>query len=116
MAEKKQLRNTADGIRSAIFSSSNFDTKIIEMFGMEVEVRQPSVGQLMSLTDGSDTSRNAAVNAMIEFCYVPGTNDKVFEVTDYDSLLGLPMGPWFVAFQEVWAELASIDVGEAEGN
>ena len=117
MTDKKPKTDTVDEIRSAIFSSSNFKSTEIELFGKAVEVRQPSVGQLMSLTEeGSDTVRSAAVNAMIAFTYLPGTNQKIFTSADKDGLLNLPMGQWFIDFQTVWADLASIDVGEAEEN
>lgn len=120
-SQKPQLRETdkdlRDTIRTAIFASSNFQTRKIRLFDQEVEVRQPSIAQLMDLTDsGSESTKSAAVNAMIEFCVLPGTETKVFTKEDYDNLLDLPMGDWFIQFQKVWSELASIDVGEAEGN
>jgi len=106
-----------DKIRSAIFSSNNFERREVSMFGNIIEIRQPSVAQLQTLLDtSSESKKNASILSLIEFSYVPGTDDKVFDIADYDGLLNLPMGAWFTEFNTAWSELSDLNMEEAEGN
>jgi hypothetical protein len=112
MADKDAAR---DKIRSAIFSGRKFKSKKITMFGSKVEVRQPSVGQLLKMEQSEDRTK-ALVNMLINYCYVPGTDDKVFEMSDEAGLLELPVSDWLTNFNGAISELSGVDLEEPEKN
>lgn len=81
-------RNT---VRSAIFSQKRA-TKLVTLDdGTEIEVRQISVGDLLDSLDRK-TMRERITKMLMDSCFVPGTDDKVFEEADYDTLLEMPSG------------------------
>lgn len=105
-----------DNLRAAIFSGKNKSRNSVKIniFETEVEVRQPTLAQIVNLTKDDGTS--PIIKALIEYCYVPGTNDKVFENGDVDSLLGLPTGQWLTDLNEAITKLSGVDIKEAEKN
>ena len=104
--------------RAAIFGSIQFKNKKIKIFGVDVEVRQPSIGELsaMNVLDPEKPDRNALIELMIQYSYVPGTDEKVFEESDREYMLGFPMDDWAGKFQETWMKLAGIDAEESLKN
>lgn len=109
--------NSRDEVRSKLFSGaqSNRKTETINMFGTQVEVRQPSVGQVLEL-QGSDDQRSQLVRMMIEYCYVPGTDEKVFEPADEEAIMNWPVGDWFNQFNNAVMRLTDINVEAAAKN
>ena len=116
-APLKEVSETSsrDAIRAAVFSSANFSREKIKMFGMEVEIRQPSVKEVIDLAD-AEANRERLTNLIINHTYVPGTEEKVFEKADFDSVLNMPSGDWMLNFQNAFARLSGTDVEEAEKN
>ena len=100
--------STRDSIRAGILGTNNFRSEVMSLFGQKVEIRQPSLDAAMKMADHLDGSSNALVNFMIEYCYVPGTNQKVFEEGDREVIKGLPFGPDVQKFQSIALELAGI--------
>lgn len=106
-----------DQIRSKLFGKKHLKSRVIEIFGTQVEVRQPSIGQILEMQDvQSDKQQNQMVRMLIQHCYVPGTNEKVFDDADADSILEWPFDDWFNKFNDAITELTSIDVKGAEKN
>ena len=86
---------TRDALRKAIFASENKRGKfeIAEFFGQKIELRQPTIGQLEAMISGGGETKNLnIVPILIDYAYVPDTNEKVFEPTDADALATLPFG------------------------
>jgi hypothetical protein len=112
------MSDIRDTLRGAIFSGSSFKRESIVLFGQEIEVRQPSVEQLRKLSDISKSAKdkNAIINLMIDYTYVPGTDEKVFEQADYEQLSNLPAGDWLITYQKAWVRLAGINEEELEKN
>jgi len=104
-----------DKIRSSVFSGKSFKKKKISLFGSPVEIRQPSVGQLMAMEQSGDRTE-ALVNMLVNYCYVPGTSEKVFEKGDRAAILELPVSDWLSQFNEAIAELSGISIEEPEKN
>jgi len=110
---------TRDDIRAAIFSVENRrpKTKVIELFGQEVEVRQPTLAQINKLGKASADERTPAlVRIMIEYIYVPGTDTKVFDAADAESLATMPSGKWLSDLNSAIEELTGVNVKDAEKN
>ena len=104
-----------DQIREKIFSSTNFATKRVDFFGTEVELRQPSLNDVLELQTSED-SRDAIMNALIKYTYVPGTDDPVFNEADKPQLLKLPFGKEFSALTDAISEFTNIDILGEEKN
>lgn len=84
-----------DELRAKIFAEENRKQKVVPLtfFGVEMELRQPTFAQTLDLRDdaGGD-EQNTAILILLNFAYVPGTNEKVFDPADYDQLVSMPMG------------------------
>lgn len=113
MANRKALRD-------AIFSEENRkpNSTTIEVFGQVVEIRQPTLFQITSVGKASAANEKipAFVRMLIEYLYVPGTDDKLFELADADSLASMPSGKWINDINEAFTKLTNVDVKEAEKN
>jgi hypothetical protein len=60
----------------------------------QVEVRQMSIGQMLDAVNETDNKKRMA-SYLISCCFVPGTEDPVFEAQDFDVLMGLPAGGYY---------------------
>ncbi len=105
---------TKDDIRTAIFSNTNFKREGFNFLGQDLELRQPTVGQIGRLADDKN-NKNRLIQIIIDSAYLPGTDEKVFTVADYDSLLEVPGGDWISNFTTAWNKLAG-SVAETEKN
>lgn len=96
-----------DTIRTAIFAAQQFKSKVIDIFGQSVEIKQPSIGELLGLTSGDDKEKQklAVAQILINYAYVPDTNEHVFDKADYDSIVNLPSGAWVGNVITAWTEL-----------
>jgi hypothetical protein len=102
-------KSIRDQLRTAIFSNNAVATKRIMFFDAEIEIRQPSTGEVLATKD-DDNSQRGLVSILVRYAYVPGTNEKVFEEADADAILALPFGPDMLRVNEAIAELTKIDV------
>ena len=105
--------NDRTAIRTAIFANTKAKILVIQAFGVELEVRQPSMGQLLDLQELPNT-KSRVVASLINYCYVPGTKEKVFDDADTDSILALPFDENFGKINDAIAELTGVDRTEEE--
>ena len=119
MTDKTNQNNTQDSkrsnVRSKLFGKKEFAYRDIDLFGETVRVVQPSVGQILKAQQNQDT-KNALVNLLIDYCYIPGTKEKVFEKGDEAAIMEWPVGPWFSELNSAIADLTNIDVSGASKN
>ena len=119
MSDKESGGVSRDSIRTRIFSGKNKNrkTKIIDFMGEDVEVRQPTVRQVQELAkEARKEDSDAILLSIMEYCYVPGTEEKVFEIADKENLLNLPVGDWLNNLNQAIEEMTGIDVKVAEKN
>ena len=104
---------TRDQLRKALLGTApKPKSTIIELFGVEVELRQPNLGAILKTRDtGDDASR--AIDMIIEYAYVPGTDDHVFEDTDVDTIKKWPFGDDLARLNSAIAELTGVDIEAA---
>ncbi len=118
MPSKEQT--VRDKIRSQVFSSDKFKREEVTAFGTKIEIRQATLGRVLELQEKLQKDRKGAIGlAFIEFCYVPGTDERLFDDGDLDLILGLPFGEDFQRVQDVINKLMGVreeDVKAAEGN
>ena len=117
-AQKQELPASRDDIRAAIFGAKPNSTTI-EFFGHNIELRQPTLGDTMAMRRAN--AEDATVQMLVQYAFVPGTNDHVFEETDADSIRNIPFGPDMLRLSQavnaligVTAEGLEKQVGEAE--
>jgi len=105
---------TRDEIRKALLGNAPKPThKDVTLFGIKLELRQPTLGGILAAQDIED-ARERAVDTIVNYSYVPGTNERVFEVTDKDVILGWPFTEELVTIQVAVAEMTGVDITEAE--
>lgn len=113
------MTKTKAELRASIFDSKNKKraSKLLNLFGEEVELRQPTLSQITKLGKASENSKiSPLVQIMVEYLYVPGTDENVFEMSDAEALMSLPTGKWLSDFNKAVEEMTGVDVGEAEKN
>lgn len=108
----KQTQSRAE-IRSKIFGNKKAQIVEITLFDAKIELRQPSLKEIMDAQN--ETDKNYAVASMlIKYCYVPGTEERVFDKGDIDQIMDLPFGEDLQNLQKSITSLLGIDIGEAE--
>lgn len=105
---------TRKDIRNALLGKGpKPDTRVIELFGFEIELRQPSLGDIMRARETEDPAARAA-DMIIKYAYVPGTNERVFDDADRDQILKWPFGKDLARLNTAIVELTGVDIEEAE--
>ncbi len=104
---------TRDELRLALLGNApKPESKVITMFGVEIELKQPSLGAILRARDeGDETTR--AIDMIIEYAFVPGTNDHVFEDVDRDTIKNWPFGADLTLLNTTIAELTGVDIDAA---
>lgn len=78
-------------IREQIFSAKP-NSKVIPLAnGIKVEVRQPTVGDGLNMALMEDVKARV-IRMFTDHIYVPGSDEKVFDVADAEALMELPNG------------------------
>lgn len=104
-----------DEIRSKIFANAKPKSKTTTFFGAKIELRQPPMSVVMELQAYEDRTA-AAAQMIVNYSYVPGTNEKVFDEADLNLIGNMPFGHDLAQINTVIAELTDIDVLGAEKN
>lgn len=114
------MKNLKDNIRAATLGKSVKPRKIsVAINGEHVEVRQPTLRQRNDLRDKCMVSQDDTLVAdavlyqiwgVILFCYVPGTDERVFDEGDFDSLANQPSGSFVDDLFEAFIDLSSVDI------
>jgi hypothetical protein len=100
-------------IRSAILTQKP-KSEIVEAFGTKIEVRQRSLREVLARQHFEDQAKESA-SLIIASAYVPGTDVKVFDDTDLDVLVEVPMGSDFSRLVEAMNRLTG-SIESAEKN
>lgn len=104
---------TRDEIRAALLGKTpDAKSVLITVFGIELELKQPSLGSIMETRENDDAKARAA-DMIVKYAYVPGTNDLVFEDTDRDLILKWPFGEDLLALQQAITDLTGLDIDAA---
>ncbi len=108
--EVKAPALTRDEMRAKLIGAKlKPESKIVTLFGVELELRQPTLKAIMKARDIADTAERAA-DMIIEYAYVPGTDEHVFEDTDREIILNWPFGEGLTEVNMVIADLTGIDI------
>jgi hypothetical protein len=88
-----------DTIRSkTVGAPKHFKKNVVKVEDVEVEVRQMSVKDRLDIFNKASNGEGGVdplkfqLWSVIYSCYVPGTNERIYEEYDYDSLVSVPTG------------------------
>ena len=110
-AKQTDARNA---LRSQLLGNKHkANSREIQLFGQTIELRQPSFGDIMDARE-MDNAKTRVAHMIINYSYVPDTNERLFEDSDVDTILAWPFGNDLLEIQSAIAELSGIDIGEAE--
>ena len=87
--------------------------EVVTLFGCEIELRQPTLASILQSREEDDEQRRIT-DVFINYAYVPGTDEHVFEDGDRDVILNWPFTEELVQVQLVIAKLTGVDLGNAE--
>ncbi len=109
------VATTRDQIRDAIFAAKP-KSEVITFFGVKVEVRQPDLGAILEKREQGQQDQTFGM--LLDYTFVPGTQDRVFDATDVDSIRLLPFGEDMQVFSRTVNNLLGLDIKalEAEMN
>ena len=116
VAEDMPFEHNVKSAREAIFANSK--PKVVETTfkGVAIELRQPSVVSFLGSQDNASgeerSSAKMTIQMVVNNAYLLGTDEKVFEPTDVDTLLGMPMSGEMLQLIQKMSELLDIKVEE----
>lgn len=106
-------------LKSRIFSAERkrFRSEIVTFFGEQIEIRQPSLGRMLSSADdmGEDASQRGTF-VLLNYAFMPGTEIPVFDASDSEQILSLPYGEDFSNLMAAFQRVTGISVDAAEKN
>jgi len=104
-------------LREKIFASSKKDIETIDMMGEQIDLHQPTIGEIADLEEENKdkTRKDTICETIIRYCFVPGTNDRVFTSEDADSIAALP-ATVLDEFNKAFAKLTNVNLEEVEKN
>ena len=115
MSESAQVvKPTRNDLRARIFAGKKLKTKVIEFFGSEIELRQSNFGGILDAQAREDR-QSAILEALIAQAFVPGTEEKVFEEADVETLKELPFGADFLRVSSALEELTEVNFLDKKG-
>ncbi len=113
------MTNKRDSLRANIFKSSNKQIEKMSISGSELEIHQPTIGEIADLNQSEgdvEVPRRDTISGMIiKYCFVPGSNEHVFSKEDKDGILNLP-ATVLNEFNTAFAKLTNINIEDVEKN
>ena len=105
---------TRDEIRAALVGNKQISKSVnFTLFDIDIELRQPSFKSIMEArTEGDSLTR--AIDMIIKYAYVPGSDELIFEEGDRPQIELWPFGEDLVRIQEAITELTGIDIAVDE--
>lgn len=103
-------------------AKATFVSKVVEYKGGKYELRQPSLAARRDIfarcgnSDGSIDMMTSLVWMVIYCTYVPDTDEKVYDESDFDGLMAKPTGSFVDTFGEMISALLNADVATAKKN
>ena len=88
-------------------------TRIIQLFDMPIELHQPTLRSILDNQAIEDTKQRGT-KMIIEYSYVPGTNERIFDDADREMIHNWPFTGELVDLQMAIADLTGVDTADAE--
>lgn len=98
-----------NSIRSKVLGESHKPrSKVIEFFGADVEIRQPTLGTIID-SQASEDPKRGIIEILLTRTFVPNTDELVFEASDEEVLRSLPFGADLIRVSEALTELSGVN-------
>jgi len=105
---------TRDEIRAQLIGTRHeAKRERVTLFGVEVDLRQPTLASILDARE-EDDERTRTTDVFLNYAFVPGTDERVFEEGDRDAILNWPFTEELMEVQIVIARLTGIDLADAE--
>jgi hypothetical protein len=112
--QKAPISVTRQGLRDSLLGHAPKPMrKEVSLFGQTIELQQPTLRAILDAQNITD-NKERSIDMIIQYAYVPGTNDHIFEAGDKEMILQWPFTRELLDIQLAIAELTGVDVGEAE--
>lgn len=81
-------------LRAKVLAGSKPKVVPLTIGGAEVEWRQPTLQQVQDAraAAGDDDDENFIVRMLVSYTFMPGTDEKLFEPSDYTEIMGMAFG------------------------
>ena len=113
-AVSKTTAQVRDEYRAALVGNTPLAKSIIVLFhGLDMELREPPLDIILGKKVDGDI-KNQTVTFIINYCFIPETDVKIFEEGDRPQILKWPFGKDFLAVQNAISELMGIDIKKEE--
>lgn len=105
---------TRDQIRAELLGKKRkAKRKPLALWGVDIELKQASLGDILLAKEEEDEHRQA-VDMLVKYAVVPGTDERIFEPEDAPTILQWPFGEELLALQTAVAELTGVDLAAIE--
>lgn len=84
--------------------------------GVDMEFIQPTVGALMNRQNAEGDERSFLIRTLIENTVLPGTKERIFEDSDYDSLMEMPANGEFQTVMKILTNAMDLNVDDKVKN
>lgn len=109
------MANKRQELRDKLFTSAKRESIKITFFGQEIELRQPDVGSIIDDAANPD-KKSTSIHMLVDYAYVPGTDEKVFDEADIEVLRSMPWGKDFTTLTGHLRKLTGLEIEEQEKN
>ena len=114
VAPEKVIKYTRQQTRDRLLGNAPKPIrKLMTLFDTPIELQQPTLRAILD-AQGVTDAKERAVSMIIEYAYVPGTDELIFEAADQEMILGWPFNDDLLNIQLAVAELTGIDIEAVE--
>jgi hypothetical protein len=104
---------TRDSLRAEIFKTRERRTEIFEFFGVQIELRQPTYGDVAKARSNEDRE-GGIIDTLVDQAFVPGTDIRIFTQEDADSFKAMPFGKDFLRVAKALENLTEVDFRDSK--
>lgn len=102
------MSTVRDELRAKIFAETKLNIIPVEFFGATIELRQPQLQDILAAQKTEDREA-AVIETLIEYAFIPGTDERVFETGDAAGLKAKPFGADFLRISKALEDLTEVN-------
>lgn len=102
------MSNARDELRAKVFAEKKLNIVPVVFFGVTIELRQPIMSDILKAQTNEDREA-AIIQTLVDYAYVPGTEEKCFEDTDAAAFKTMPFGADFLRVSKALEELTEVN-------
>lgn len=103
------MSSARDELRAKIFGNTNERNVIpVTFFGADIELRQPALEDILRAQQ-IENREAAIIQTLVDYAYVPGTEEKAFEDGDAESFKKMPFGADFLRVSKALETLTEVN-------